>query len=191
MFETANILRRLELTGELPSAEAGFAHSALLDRRMTLWPYAPLAQSVWRLRGSITCYDATYVALAEHLDAPLVTHRSPLGPELWGHLPGPDTSVVFAVVGDARQCTVGATTRRTPAKPVDGAGRPRLEYRDAGNHDVWRGTMGTVTILPRSRPLRRAGLESMPDDGHVVAKHLHRAQRPFEVDVRPSGLVVD
>lgn len=26
--------------------------------------------------------------------------------------------------------------------------------------------MGTVTILPRSRPLRRADLESMPDDGH-------------------------
>ncbi|MGI8887932.1 MAG: Uma2 family endonuclease [Nocardioidaceae bacterium] len=26
--------------------------------------------------------------------------------------------------------------------------------------------MGTVTILPRSRPLRRSDLESMPDDGH-------------------------
>ncbi|MBA2444792.1 MAG: hypothetical protein H0V49_05615 [Nocardioidaceae bacterium] len=31
-----------------------------------------------RLSGSITCYDAAYVALAEHLDAPLVMldHRS-------------------------------------------------------------------------------------------------------------------
>lgn len=77
MFETANILRRLELTDGLPSAEAGHAHSDLLDLRMTLWPYAPMAQSVWRLRGSITCYVAAHVALAEHLDAPLVTldHR--------------------------------------------------------------------------------------------------------------------
>ena len=28
---------------------------------------------MWRLRGNLTAYDATYVALAELLDAPLVT----------------------------------------------------------------------------------------------------------------------
>ncbi|MDQ3480387.1 MAG: type II toxin-antitoxin system VapC family toxin [Actinomycetota bacterium] len=126
MFETANILRRLELTDGLPSAEAGHAHSDLLDLRMTLWPYAPMAQSVWRLRGSITCYVAAYVALAEHLDAPLVTLDHRLAGDLRGRLRDSDPSVVFAVGGDAGQCTVGATTRRTPAKPVDSAGRPGL-----------------------------------------------------------------
>ncbi len=73
MYEVANVLRRLELSGDLSSTEAGLAHSDLLDLRMTLWPYAALAESVWRLRNSITCYDAAYVALAERLDAPLVT----------------------------------------------------------------------------------------------------------------------
>lgn len=39
-------------------------------RRM---PLAPLLQRVWELRDNVTPYDAAYVALAERLDAPLVT----------------------------------------------------------------------------------------------------------------------
>ncbi len=73
MFETANILRRLELIGDLTSGEAAGAHGDLLTLRLTLWPYAALAESIWRLRGSATCYDGAYVALAEQLEAPLVT----------------------------------------------------------------------------------------------------------------------
>ena len=34
---------------------------------------APLAQRVWSLRDVLTPYDAAYVALAEALDAPLLT----------------------------------------------------------------------------------------------------------------------
>lgn len=33
----------------------------------------PLIQRVWELRHSITAYDASYVALAEQLDIPLIT----------------------------------------------------------------------------------------------------------------------
>ena len=33
----------------------------------------------WQLRGSLTVYDATYVALAQMLDAPLVTLAPRLG----------------------------------------------------------------------------------------------------------------
>lgn len=39
-------------------------------RRM---PLAPMLQRIWELRDNITPYDAAYVALAEHLDCPLVT----------------------------------------------------------------------------------------------------------------------
>jgi predicted nucleic acid-binding protein len=33
---------------------------------------------IWKLRENITAYDATYVALAEALDAPIVTCDAPL-----------------------------------------------------------------------------------------------------------------
>jgi predicted nucleic acid-binding protein len=49
---------------------AGFA-----VRRMAL---APLLQRIWQLRDNVTAYDAAYVALAERLDATLVTSDSKL-----------------------------------------------------------------------------------------------------------------
>ena len=36
-------------------------------------PHEPLLQRTWQLRANLTAYDATYVALAEILDATLVT----------------------------------------------------------------------------------------------------------------------
>ncbi|HMA46958.1 MAG TPA: type II toxin-antitoxin system VapC family toxin [Frankiaceae bacterium] len=39
-------------------------------RRM---PLGPLLARMWELRGNVTPYDAAYVALAEHLDSPLIT----------------------------------------------------------------------------------------------------------------------
>lgn len=44
-------------------------------RRMAL---APLMQRMWELRDNVTPYDAAYVALAERLDAALVTGDSKL-----------------------------------------------------------------------------------------------------------------
>lgn len=41
--------------------------------RVLHWPHRRLAVRAWQLRDSVTYYDATYVALAELLDAPLVT----------------------------------------------------------------------------------------------------------------------
>jgi predicted nucleic acid-binding protein len=72
-FEAANVLRRLELGGQLAAETAALAHRDLLDLAVQLWPYATLAAGAWRLRGSLTLYDAAYVALAIQLDAPLVT----------------------------------------------------------------------------------------------------------------------
>ncbi|MGH8861385.1 MAG: type II toxin-antitoxin system VapC family toxin [Jatrophihabitantaceae bacterium] len=39
-------------------------------RRM---PLAPLFDRIWDLRANVTAYDAAYVALAEHLSAPVIT----------------------------------------------------------------------------------------------------------------------
>ncbi|MDA8391655.1 MAG: PIN domain-containing protein [Actinomycetota bacterium] len=36
-------------------------------------PLAPLLERMWELRDNVTPYDAAYIAIAERLDAPLVT----------------------------------------------------------------------------------------------------------------------
>lgn len=72
-FECSNVIRRHELGGLISSDQAAQAHADLFDLPMDLFPYASLAQRVWQLRRNLTSYDAAYVALAEALDAPLVT----------------------------------------------------------------------------------------------------------------------
>jgi predicted nucleic acid-binding protein len=52
---------------------ATLAHDDLVQLRIELFPYEPHAERVWSLRDVATPYDAWYVALAEALDAPLVT----------------------------------------------------------------------------------------------------------------------
>ena len=71
--EAANVLRRVELAGDVSSDVASLAHADLLELPVDLYPYEPLADRVWQLRGTITAYDAWYVALAESLEATLVT----------------------------------------------------------------------------------------------------------------------
>jgi predicted nucleic acid-binding protein len=72
-FEVANILRRHELAGLVDAAAATMAHQDLLDLAVETWPYEPLAPRVWQLRHNLTAYDGAYVALAELVDATLVT----------------------------------------------------------------------------------------------------------------------
>ncbi len=79
MFETANVLRRQQLSGRLEPVEAALAHQDLMSLSLQLWPYHPLADRAWDLLGTLTVYDASYVALAEELDAPLVTLDARMG----------------------------------------------------------------------------------------------------------------
>jgi predicted nucleic acid-binding protein len=72
-LEVANALRRIVLRRKL-DVEAG--ESALLDlSRLAIvrHPHEPLMRRVWELRENLTAYDASYVALAEALGAPLLT----------------------------------------------------------------------------------------------------------------------
>jgi predicted nucleic acid-binding protein len=71
--EVANFLRRSVLAGDLSADAASLAHRDLVDLRVELYPYEPHGNRVWELRGNLTAYDAWYVALAEAVDAPLVT----------------------------------------------------------------------------------------------------------------------
>lgn len=73
LVETANILRRATLTGDLSEDTASLAHADLLALRVDLFPYEPFASRVWELRANVTAYDAWYVAVAEDLEAPLAT----------------------------------------------------------------------------------------------------------------------
>ncbi|MEX2555095.1 MAG: type II toxin-antitoxin system VapC family toxin [Actinomycetota bacterium] len=71
--EAANILRRSALARDLSEDVASLAHADLLQLRVELFAYEPVAERVWELRGSLTAYDAWYVALAESLGSRLVT----------------------------------------------------------------------------------------------------------------------
>jgi predicted nucleic acid-binding protein len=83
-FECANVVRRQELSGAVSTDQAAQAHADLVDLSVELWPYEVLAGRVWGLRSNLSCYDAAYVALAEILDASLITvdHRIKRAPGL-------------------------------------------------------------------------------------------------------------
>ncbi|HEX9690638.1 MAG TPA: type II toxin-antitoxin system VapC family toxin [Gemmatimonadales bacterium] len=71
--EVANMLRRAVLAKELSDYAASLAHADLSALHVGLFPYAPFAERVWDLRANLTAHDAWYVALAEALNAKLVT----------------------------------------------------------------------------------------------------------------------
>ena len=73
LVEPPNILRRAALARQISEDTASLAHADLLQLRVELFPYDLVAARVWELRGTITAYDAWYVALAESLHAPLAT----------------------------------------------------------------------------------------------------------------------
>ncbi len=72
-YETANVIRRHELAGQISPDQSAQAHADLLDLAIELWPYDVLATRAWELRLNLSIYDATYVALAEITDLTLVT----------------------------------------------------------------------------------------------------------------------
>lgn len=71
--ETAHALRRHARFGELDNREGRKAIDDLADLPIRRYPHEFLLPRVWELQHNLTAYDAVYVALAEALDAPLVT----------------------------------------------------------------------------------------------------------------------
>lgn len=67
--ECLDALRRMALAGTITDLRAGEAARDLGAVRMVRYPHAPLRARAWELRHRLTAYDATYLALAEALDA--------------------------------------------------------------------------------------------------------------------------
>jgi predicted nucleic acid-binding protein len=57
---------------------AADAIADLVDLNLHRHSHLDLLTRAWKLRENITAYDAMYVALAEALDAPMVTCDTPL-----------------------------------------------------------------------------------------------------------------
>jgi predicted nucleic acid-binding protein len=71
--EVLSVLRRFSLRGELSQERARLALNRLSTLRLSRYPHTALLSRVWELRTNVTAYDAAYIALAETLEAPLVT----------------------------------------------------------------------------------------------------------------------
>lgn len=71
--ESANILRRLQIGGNISSTQATTAYRDLLRLDFELYPFRIFAERIWALRANIVPYDAWYVAIAESLGCPLYT----------------------------------------------------------------------------------------------------------------------
>ncbi|MGL5818877.1 MAG: type II toxin-antitoxin system VapC family toxin [Phycicoccus sp.] len=72
-IETAQVVRRYVLAGTVTPERGSDALGDLVDLDVTTHDHEPLLPRIWRLRDNVTAYDAAYLALAEVLQAPLVT----------------------------------------------------------------------------------------------------------------------
>jgi len=72
-IEVAQTLRRYVRDGALAPASASAALDDLHALDLERHAHEPLLDRIWSLRQNLTAYDAVYVALAEALDATLLT----------------------------------------------------------------------------------------------------------------------
>jgi predicted nucleic acid-binding protein len=86
--EVAHALRTQVLRGRMAVAEATAALEVWAQLGLERVGAVGLLPRVWELRENLSAYDATYVALAEALDAPLVTADARLA-----RAPGPRCTV--------------------------------------------------------------------------------------------------
>jgi predicted nucleic acid-binding protein len=71
--EVAQVVRRFAAAGEVDGERGRAALADLADLRLSRYPHGLLLPRIWDLRHNLSAYDAVYVALAEALDAPLLT----------------------------------------------------------------------------------------------------------------------
>jgi predicted nucleic acid-binding protein len=71
--EVAQVIRRYAAAGEIDAERGRAALADLDDFPLRRYSHGVLLPRVWELRSNLTAYDAIYVALAEALEAPLLT----------------------------------------------------------------------------------------------------------------------
>lgn len=72
-LEVTQAFRRLVAVGVLDAVRAEEALTDVGDLALVRHAHSPLLFRIWELRDSLTVYEAAYVALAEILEAPVVT----------------------------------------------------------------------------------------------------------------------
>ena len=76
--EVGHALRGNVRAGEISARAAHAALTDLLEMRLQRVSHHLLAERAWELRENVSFYDGLYVALAEALEAPLITLDSRL-----------------------------------------------------------------------------------------------------------------
>ena len=77
-LEVAQVLRRYTISGEMSVERSEQALEDLADLPLNRYPHDIFLRRIWSLRRNLTAYDAAYLALAEALDAPLITRDAAL-----------------------------------------------------------------------------------------------------------------
>ncbi|MDO9410108.1 type II toxin-antitoxin system VapC family toxin [Patulibacter sp.] len=73
MVEAASAIRRLVRAGALDAEQGSAAVRWLSTFDVVLDPTSPRLHAIWRLRDTMTAYDAAYAAAADALGLPLIT----------------------------------------------------------------------------------------------------------------------
>ena len=71
--EVMSALRRLAASGRLDAGDAWLLLERWRQVSVRREPIVGVLQRIWELRRQLSAYDASYVALAEALDCPLMT----------------------------------------------------------------------------------------------------------------------
>ncbi len=74
-IEVAQVVRRYVAAGDIDATSGQAALADLADLPLQRYPHDILLPRIWELRHNFSAYDAAYVALAEGLDAVLVTRE--------------------------------------------------------------------------------------------------------------------
>jgi predicted nucleic acid-binding protein len=85
--ELAQVIRRFAIGREIDAARAQAALQDFIDLPIWRHEHLSLLPRVWSLRDNLSAYDAVYVALAEALDAILLTHDRRLAAAARRHVP--------------------------------------------------------------------------------------------------------